>query len=185
MANSYNTIEDRIIKVLESIPDGNDPNIAALARDNNLPVHRLRARWNGRLSRENIDGHNKTLLNVQETALCQFLDRMKETDIYARYRIITACANFILERGHTDLSTHPPLKAKEKGKACRITSENTLRQHVFLLEQVVFSDKNLALVLQNMGESDIQWRKGVKRRSTWSEPDQGESAGSWSVLAIC
>jgi hypothetical protein len=51
MPSDYHTIEAKIQNAMEHLRQQKKPNIAKAARDFEVPVLRLRARWKGRQSR--------------------------------------------------------------------------------------------------------------------------------------
>ena len=72
---TYESVETRIqkaITILEKKGDDN-PNITAAAREFNIPMQRLRARWKGRLSKQTRPPTNRKLTEEQEPALCLYL----------------------------------------------------------------------------------------------------------------
>ena len=48
MPDTYEEVEDKIQQVLASILPNTTPNLSRLARENDVPYHRLRARYQGR-----------------------------------------------------------------------------------------------------------------------------------------
>jgi len=101
-------IEARIQRAIEKMSEEEKPNIAATAREMELPEHRLRARWKGRQSRHARIAPNRKLSQDEELALCQYLNRLDEIGVPARYRQIGSYANEILARAHTDSSIPVP-----------------------------------------------------------------------------
>ena len=75
-------------------------NVAELARTYEVPVHRLRARLQGRQSRQERPGANRKLTEDQELAVCQYLDRLDTIDTSARIQMVSGCANAILQYSH-------------------------------------------------------------------------------------
>ena len=51
MSGPYSEIESRIEEALDALSERDRPNIAAAAREFRVPEQRLRARWNGCLSK--------------------------------------------------------------------------------------------------------------------------------------
>src|SRR5271156_1180332 len=109
MAESYADEEARISKACDALERFEKPNIARAARDFNVNERKLRNRFNGIPSKSEYGGHNKTLTDDQELAVCHYLDRMDKTGIFARPRMLRSVANSILARNHNDLNTPPPL----------------------------------------------------------------------------
>jgi len=108
---SYGSVESRIqeaIAVLLQKGEEN-PNLAAAAREFNLPPQRLRARWNGRESKEKRVPVNRKLTEEEELAVCQYLDRLDHIGTSARLHMITTCANAILLHAQEDPSIPTPV----------------------------------------------------------------------------
>ena len=108
---SYGSVESRIqeaIAVLWQKGEQN-PNLAAAAREFNLPPQRLRARWNGRESKEKRVPVNRRLTEEEELAVCQYLDRLDHIGTSARLNMITTCANAILLHAQEDQSIPTPV----------------------------------------------------------------------------
>ena len=68
--------EIRIGKACDALERFEKPNIARAARDFNVNERKLRNRFNGIPSKTEYGGHNKTLTDDQELAVCHYLDRM-------------------------------------------------------------------------------------------------------------
>ena len=96
MSGSYSEIESRIKVALEALSERDRPNVSAAARQFRVPEQRLRARYKGRLSRQERPAANRKLSEDQELAVCQFLDQLNTIGTSARMTTITSCANSIL-----------------------------------------------------------------------------------------
>ena len=83
-SNQYEVVEERMEAALASICDENKPNIAALAREFNVPVSRLRARFHGRGNKRSVGESGRKLIDAQEVALCQVIDREEVDGTYLR-----------------------------------------------------------------------------------------------------
>jgi hypothetical protein len=60
----------------------------------------LRARWNGRSSKQDLSGLSKRLTDDQELALCLYLRRLDTIGTSVRFPMVTSCANSILRWSH-------------------------------------------------------------------------------------
>ncbi|KAF8251779.1 hypothetical protein K440DRAFT_511202, partial [Wilcoxina mikolae CBS 423.85] len=76
------------------------PNIAAAAREFFVPEQRLRIRWNGCRSKQDVVPANRKLSEYQELAVCTHLNRLDKIALPARLFMIADCANAILRRDH-------------------------------------------------------------------------------------
>ena len=94
--------EDRIQKACIQASTQGNVNIAALARQFNVPVPRLRARVSGRVSRYGRIAPNRTLTEVQDDALCHYLDTLDQFGLSATQPMLVAVANSILRDAHTE-----------------------------------------------------------------------------------
>jgi hypothetical protein len=109
MAESYADEEIRISKACDALERFKKPNIARAARDFDVNEKKLRNRFNGIPSKSEYGGHNKTLTDDQELLVYHYLDRMDQTSIFARPRMLRSVANSILARNHDEPDTPPPL----------------------------------------------------------------------------
>ena len=96
MAESNNAIEERILDALATISDNEKPNIAKLARENNVPYQRLLACYKGRQSILEQSATNLQLNLAQELVLCQYLDTLNKVGISTQRQMLINCANSIL-----------------------------------------------------------------------------------------
>jgi hypothetical protein len=87
---SYESIEARIQEAIDDLEkrDEEKPNLAAVAREFEVPPQRLRARWNGRRSKCDVPGPNKKLSGDQELAVCLYLDRLDAIGTCARKKMV-------------------------------------------------------------------------------------------------
>jgi len=104
MPEQYAEIEARISQACAKLHNCEKPNIAAVAREFQVPATRLRARWNGRQSRQDRSGANRRLTDDQELEVCLCLKRLDTIGTSARITVVTSCANFILGRAHATRS---------------------------------------------------------------------------------
>jgi hypothetical protein len=109
MTESYADEEIRIGKACDALDRFEKPNIARAARDFDVNERKLRNRFNGIPSKSEYGGQNKTLTDNQELAVYHYLDRMDQTGIPARPRMLRSVANSILARNHDEPDTPPPL----------------------------------------------------------------------------
>jgi len=72
-----------------------------------VPLQRLRARWNGRKSKQEVVPRNRKLKEHEELAVCAYLDRLDEIGLHARLFMIADRANAVLRRAHVDEGSPP------------------------------------------------------------------------------
>jgi hypothetical protein len=108
MPESYAETEARIEQALHKLHDCEKPNIAAMAREFQVPVSRLRARWSGRPSKQDRPGPNKKLGDDQELAVCLYIQRLDAIGTSASFPMVTSCANSILRLCHSSRTTPLP-----------------------------------------------------------------------------
>ena len=112
---TYESIERRIQTTITILVERgvDNPNMSAAAREFNLPMTRLRARWLGQNSKQTTPPRNRKLNAEQELALCIYLDRLDAIGTAARLPMVNSAANTILRYAHTgsgtDSSTPPPV----------------------------------------------------------------------------
>jgi hypothetical protein len=75
--------EERIQEACIQASTQGNVNIAALARQYNVPMSHLRARVSGRVSRYGRIAPNRALTEVQDDALCHYLDTLDQFGLSA------------------------------------------------------------------------------------------------------
>ena len=108
MPDTYHDIESRIADAILELGKCENPNVAAVARQFNVPAKRLINRWKGRKSKIECGGHNKALSEAQESALCQYLDNLDGGGPKVRYKQLEQAANSLLKKWYTR-SGKPPI----------------------------------------------------------------------------
>jgi len=105
----YGDIEARIQAALTFISTTQDDyrNLASLAKSYEIPLERLRDRWQGRKSKLDRPGANWTLSEDQEAAVRQYLDRLDMLGTCARLQMVSSCANAILQKSYIGSGTAP------------------------------------------------------------------------------
>jgi hypothetical protein len=91
-------IEDHIIKACDAAKSQKRPNIAKLAREFDVPVTRLRARFQGRQSRSSRPTTNKRLTERQELTLIRWIRHIDSICISPTAGMLTDYANRILKQ---------------------------------------------------------------------------------------
>ena len=100
MPDSYKQIESRIENALVAISREETPNISRFAREFHVPYRRLLYRFQGRNSRMTRSPAGQILSNIQESALCHYIDILDQLDIHARPSMVRNAANSILKEGY-------------------------------------------------------------------------------------
>jgi len=108
MSEKYAEIEACIKEACENLNNCEKPNVAAVAREFEVPETRLCARWNGRQSRQGRPAAGRKLTEDQELAVCPHLKQLDTIGTSARFPMVTGCADFILRQCHPDHLTTPP-----------------------------------------------------------------------------
>jgi hypothetical protein len=96
MPDTYRDVEERILEAVEDLQHQDKPNIASTARDFDVPEQRLRKRYQGRASKINVGGQNKALSEAEELAVCQSINRLDESGLCTRPRMLIGIANKVL-----------------------------------------------------------------------------------------
>jgi hypothetical protein len=105
MAESYADEEIRIDKACDALERFKKPNIARAARDFDINEKKLRNRFNGIPFKSKYGEYNKTLTDDQKLSVCHYLDRINQTGISARPRMLRSVANSILARNYDEPNT--------------------------------------------------------------------------------
>ena len=109
MPEKYAEIEARIEAACERLSELDKPNIAAMAREFQVPDSRLCALWNGVQPKTQRPAANKRLSDEEELAVCLYLKRLDSIGTSARLPMLTGCANAILRwRKCTSPDSPPP-----------------------------------------------------------------------------
>ena len=93
MAESYKEIENCISEANEAYYATGKPKIKPLAREFNVPYHRLLSRINGGDSRSTRRTTNKALDEAQEQALIQWITFLDNANASPTPTMIQQCAN--------------------------------------------------------------------------------------------
>ena len=107
----YHVVESRITQGIDILQRGGNPNFSAEAREFNVPLQRLRARWNGRRSKQEVVPWNRKLKEHEDSAVCTYLGRLDKIGLYARLFMIADRANGVLRRAH--VGEGPPPQVSE------------------------------------------------------------------------
>lgn len=86
MTDTYHDIASRMSNAIHELNDRENPNVAAVAREFDVPAPRLRNRWKGRKSKVKVGAHKKALSEAQESAICQYLDNLDGAGPETRYK---------------------------------------------------------------------------------------------------
>ena len=98
MSENYHEIEGRIILACQMLDASEKPNVAAAAREFEVPEIRLRSRWKERLTNLKTTwlASNRKLTLEEEHAVYLYLKRLDETGISVQPQMVTDCVNSIL-----------------------------------------------------------------------------------------
>jgi len=140
MPESYAEIEDRIEQAYEKLYQCSNPNISAVAREFQVPRARLKARWNGRQSKQQRPAVNRRLTDAQELVICLYFDRLHSIGTSARYSVLIDCANFITLVVYKELVN----------TQVRISRYNIFCNFSCLLRQALLSLTSLLVSLKNL-----------------------------------
>lgn len=166
MPDTYHDIESRITDAIIELDIRENPNVAAVARQFEVPATRLRSRWKGRKSKTERGGHNKALSEAQESAICQYLENLNGGGPKARYKQLEQAANALLRKGHTGggkpptvgghwaarfLQRHPQYVA-QKQKPLFEERKNALKPETF---QTHFEDYRITKTEKEIHDEDI------------------------------
>ena len=84
ITETYHVIESRITQSIDILLQrGGKPNLSAAAREFKVPLQRLRARWNGRKSKQEVVPWNRKLKEHEELAVCAYLNRLDKFGLHA------------------------------------------------------------------------------------------------------
>jgi hypothetical protein len=108
MPVTYHEIEERISEAVAYYENFPDAKIAKIARDFEIPDHRLRYRLKTGKLRIDLGGYNKKLSPAEELALCHILNRLDVIGFSARIGFVRSFVNNLLKRSHLNI-TPPPL----------------------------------------------------------------------------
>jgi len=108
MTSEAQLIEERVLEAIDAYQSGDFSTIQAAADATSAPVQRVSRRLRGIPSAISKGGHNKRLIEPQESALCTLIKRYNDLGLPMRIPMITAVANSILRRA-SDPSTPPPI----------------------------------------------------------------------------
>ena len=143
---AYVDIEARIQAALTFISTTQDdyPNLASLAKSYEIPLERLRARWQGRQSKLDRPGANRKLSEDQEAAVCQYLDRLDMLGTSARLQMVSSCANAILQKSYIGSGT-APIVSEQWARRFLARHQNTIFENSVLSMSTVRTPTSLTI----------------------------------------
>jgi hypothetical protein len=107
MSDTYSEVEKRIqqavdeMRALESTPI-----ITDFARQYDVPYQRLYARFHGALAKSDFVSGNRRFPDIEEKALCRYLDRLdNKLGLPAQRELLRGAADYILLANWTPTST--------------------------------------------------------------------------------
>jgi hypothetical protein len=106
MSKNYHDSVAKISKAVQILHSMDNPNIAAFARDYNLPYQRLKRAYRGGQSRSTRPSTNKLLTEEQEAALKRFLDAIGDIGFGIHKSLIKQQTDALLAASHQDIG--PP-----------------------------------------------------------------------------
>jgi hypothetical protein len=88
--------EERVLEACEELETQEKPNIAKTAREFDVPVGRLRHRFQGKAPcRLDVRGQNKVLNKAAEEALCSYINKADAIGLLIRKQTLISAANAI------------------------------------------------------------------------------------------
>ena len=139
MDQSSAAIENRINDALHALSEDLYPYIAAAARDFDVSTRTLQRRINGVGPLSSRLPNNKPLLDAQEQAICEYIERLDSWEMSARPQMIERATNYLLSLDGLDrvvgpqwtrrfLDLHPEyLKHKQKPLAVERKNAHSLK----------------------------------------------------------
>ena len=101
MSTKYSKINSRIVLAVQTLQTVPNPNIAAFARDHNLPYRRLNRAYKGGNSRSTRPPTNKLLTEEQEVALKHFLNAINNIGFSIHKALVEQQCNALLALSYT------------------------------------------------------------------------------------
>jgi hypothetical protein len=101
MSSEYNEINERIVLAVQTLRSVTKPNIAAFARDHELPYQRLKRAYQGGNNRTTRPSTNKLLTDEQEVALKHFLDSIDDIGFGIHKSLVEQQCDALLALSHT------------------------------------------------------------------------------------
>ena len=178
MPDTYSDIEDRISNALQCLQQSKHPNVAAVAKELDVPYKRLLARFNGRKSRSTRPPTNRKLTEEQEGALCQYLDSLDDIYISATRKQCSATANLLLMRAHGSQPGSPPTVGEHwVTKFLKRHPEYYIRtQKPLNIDRQISQDPDdIASWYERLGRKIAE--KGITPRNIWNFDETGFRIG--------
>ncbi len=112
MSESYKEVEDRIQEAIATYHQRSNTTVSKLAREFEVPYHRLNRRIQGKNSRSSREASGLKLSSEQEKALCVVLDKYDTTGHSLTVKSVPGIADEMLAAQHNNNSTSPPKVGK-------------------------------------------------------------------------
>ena len=141
MSPTNQEIEERIINAIHALSDQSRPNIAAAAREFDVPYQRLKARFKGRKSLFEREPNGRRLNPDHESALSRWIDYNDELGLPLKRPQIIAAATSILKL--FDPSAPPPGPKWLKRWLQRHPEYRVRRRKALDIERLRAQDKSL------------------------------------------
>jgi hypothetical protein len=156
MSPTNQEIEERIINAIHALSDQSRPNIAAAAREFDVPYQRLKARFKGRKSLFEREPNGRRLNPDHESALSRWIDYNDELGLPLKRPQIIAAATSILKL--FDPSAPPPGPKWLKRWLQRHPEYRVRRRKALDIERLRAQDKSLVQEWFTNYENMIQER---------------------------
>jgi hypothetical protein len=181
MSDTYSEVERKIQQAVDEMRAlKSTPVITDFARKYDVPYYRLHARFNGILAKSDLIPGNRRFSDIEEKALCQYLDRLDKLGLPVQRDLLRGAADYILLANWTPTSTDEKQPSVGRHWVSRFLQRHpkyTLkRQKVLDLERKrAESYKNLENWFQML--QDVITRFGINSDDIWNFDERGFRIG--------
>ena len=155
MSTKYSEMNSRIVLAVQTLQTVPNPNIAAFARDHNLPYRRLNRAYKGGNSCSTRPPTNKLLTEEQEVALKHFLDAIDDIGFGIHKALVEQQCDALLALSHTG--------PEEPPRCGNRWAERWLKQHREY-HRVRAKPMEVARKLAQQPEAIERWFKKLKAK---------------------
>ena len=101
--------EEQIIKALNALRNEEYSSVRAAALAFGITPRTLLRRSKGSASKSTRPPAGRTLTEVKECALCEYIERLDKCELSAKLPMVEKAANYLLCQAHRDLQIPPPM----------------------------------------------------------------------------
>jgi hypothetical protein len=184
MSDTYSEIEKRIQQAVDKMQTlESTPIIADFARQYDVSYQRLYAKFHGTLAKSDRISGNRRFSDIEEKALCWYLDRLDKLGLPAQRELLRGAAAYILLANWTPTSTDDSeLKPPSVGRHCVSRFLKRHPEYTLKRQKVLDLERKRAESYENLENwfqlfQDIITSFGINSDDIWNFDETGFRIG--------